>query len=342
MTVPPHVLAELERQAQGGDSRAQYMLFAMLGRAGRKAEARAWLAKAVAAGNPDALYSKACLLLDGVDGPRDIPQAVEMLRDTAEQGGTAALRTMAVLTALGVECEADGTQARTLLQRAADLGDVAARQQLALIAEGGLDAPLPSRQELSRAPDAWRIDALLPGNVCTYLMDAVKPFLHPSFVIDPKTGQTLRSDIRTSNTATVHPFQQDLVMHLINQRLAHAAGLTLAQGEMLGVLMYQVGQQYRPHFDFLDPTAGASSQFGSAGQRIATLLVALNDGFDGGETYFLSNQMSWRGQPGDALLFWNVDGNGQPDLSTRHAGNPVTRGVKFVISKWFREKPVAY
>ena len=104
MTVPPQVLAELERQAQGGDSRAQYMLFAMLGRAGRKAEARAWLAKAAAAGNPDALYSKACLLLDGVDGPRDIPQAVEMLRDTAEQGGTAALRTMAVLTALGVEC----------------------------------------------------------------------------------------------------------------------------------------------------------------------------------------------------------------------------------------------
>lgn len=342
MTVPPQVLAELERQAQGGDSRAQYMLFAMLGRAGRKAEARAWLAKAAAAGNPDALYSKACLLLDGVDGPRDIPQAVEMLRDTAEQGGTAALRTMAVLTALGVECEADPVKARAFLQRAAELGDVSARQQMALIGTGAFDAPPPARQELSRSPDAWRMDALLPVGVCSYLIEAVKPFLHPSFVIDPGTGQTLRSEVRTSNTATVHPFQQDLVMHLINQRLADAAGLTLAQGEMLGVLMYQVGQQYRPHFDFLETTAGSSSQLGSAGQRIATLLVALNDDFDGGETYFLSNQLAWRGRPGDALLFWNVDASGQPDLSTRHAGNPVTRGVKFIISKWFREKTVAY
>lgn len=342
MSVAPHILAELERQAQSGDARAQYMLFAVLGRAGRKAEARAWLAKAAAAGNHDALYSKACLLLDGVDGPRDIPQAVEMLRETADEGGAAALRTMAVLTALGVECERDPGRALALLSRAAEVGDGAAQQQMALINGGWFDRALPERQELSRSPNAWRMNGLLPVEVCNYLIEAVKPFLHPSFVIDPRTGETLRSELRTSATATLHPFQQDLVMHLINQRLADAAQLTLEQGEMLGVLMYQVGQQYHPHFDFLDPTAGANSQFGSAGQRIATLLVSLNDDFLGGETYFLNNQLSYRGNTGDALLFWNVDGEGKPDLSTRHAGNPVTRGVKFIISKWFREKPVAY
>lgn len=342
MNVPPNVIAELERQALGGDSRAQYLLFALLGRAGRKAESRAWLLKAAAAGNPDALYSKACLLLDGIDGPRDVPQAVELLRDTAGKGGTAALRTMAVLTALGVECEPDPALARTMLQRAATLGDTSARRQVELIGEGGFDRPLPPRQELSRAPNVWSLQGLLPANVCDYLVEAISPFLHPSYVIDPKSGQRLQSDVRTSSTATVHPFQQDLVMHFINQRLADAAGLALVQGEMLGVLMYQVGQQYRPHFDFLEASAASASQRDSAGQRIATLLVALNEDFDGGETHFLSNRLSWRGHRGDALLFWNVDASGQPDFTTRHAGTPVTRGVKFLISKWFRERAVAY
>lgn len=342
MNIPPQVLAELERAAHAGDARAQYVLFAVLGRLGRKAEARAWLAKSAAAGNHDALYSKACLLLDGVDGTRDVRQAVEMLRETAEAGGTAALRTLAVLVAQGIECAPDEAQAVALINRAAALGDTAAAQQAAMIAGGGLEAPLPERVELSRKPDAWSLKGLFAPEVCRYLIEAAAPSLHPSFVIDPRTGQSLRSELRTSSTATIHPFQQDLVMHFINRRLCAAAGLTLAQGEMLGVLKYEVGQQYRPHFDFLDPTAGPSSQFDIAGQRIATLLVALNDDYDGGETRFLSNGLSWRGQVGDGLLFWNVDATGKPDTTTQHAGNPVSRGVKFIISKRFREKPVAY
>ena len=70
------------------------------------------------------------------------------------------------------------------------------------------------------------------------------------------------------------------------------------------VLHYAVGQQFTPHFDFLDPTAGASSQLGSAGQRIATLLVALNDDFDGGETQFLTNSLRWRGKTASRSLFF--------------------------------------
>jgi prolyl 4-hydroxylase len=342
MAITPQALAEIERKAQGGDARAQYMLSAVLGRAGRKEEGRAWLAKAVQGGDLDAQYTTACLLLDGVDGARDLPRAVQMLRETGERGGTAALRTLAVLVALGVDCEANVTGAMALLRRAAAAGDASAVTQLQFLEHGSFVEPIPAKRELSRAPNAWHMDRLLRPEECRYLVEAVRPYQHPSFVLDPTTGETLRSTLRTSKTATVHPFQQDLVMHMINQRISDAAGLTLAQGEMLGVLMYEVGEQYRPHFDFLDPTAGASSQFGNAGQRIATLLVALNDDFDGGETYFLSNQLGWRGKTGDSLLFWNVDEAGKPDMSTRHAGNPVTRGTKYLLSKWFRENPVAF
>jgi len=342
MAIAPLALAEIERKARGGDTRAQYMLSALLGREGRKEDSRAWLAKAAAGGDLDAQYTTACLLLDGVDGPRDLPAAVRMLRETADRGGAAALRTLAVLVALGVACEADAAGAMTLLRRAAAAGDESAAVQLQLIEQGSFGKPIPAKTALSRSPNAWHMEGLLRPEECRYLVDAVRPYQHPSFVLDPVTGQTLRSTLRTSRTATVHPLQQDLVMHLINQRISDAAGLKLEQGEMLGVLMYEVGEQYRPHFVSLDPTAGATSQFGSAGQRIATLLVALNDDFEGGETFFLANNLSWRGKTGDSLLFWNVDAAGQPDMSTRHAGNPVSRGVKHLLSKWFREKPVAF
>ncbi|MEQ1753254.1 MAG: 2OG-Fe(II) oxygenase [Micropepsaceae bacterium] len=342
MAIPPHSMAELEKHAQAGDVRAQYTLSALLGRMGRKEESRVWLAKAASGGDLEAQYTRACLFLDGVDGPRNTKLAVEMLRETADRGGMAALRTLAVLTALGIERTASMSDAIMLLRRAAGDGDTASIAQLRLIEQGSFSKPIPPKSELSRAPNAWRMDQLLTPDECHHLVEAVTPYQHPSYVIDPQTGQTFRSTLRTSKTATVHPFQQDLVMHLINQRLSDAAGLSLEQGEMLGVLMYEVGEQYRPHFDFLDPTAGASSQFGSAGQRIATLLVSLNDDFDGGETHFLSNKLNWRGKTGDALLFWNVDGDGKPDPTTRHAGNPVTRGTKYLLSKWFREKPVAF
>jgi len=35
----------------------------------------------------------------------------------------------------------------------------------------------------------------------------------------------------------------------------------------------------------------------------------------------------------------NADEDGLPNLRTLHAGNPVTRGVKYIITKWYRARP---
>jgi prolyl 4-hydroxylase len=335
-------IAEVERRARAGDASAQYMLSAMLARSGRREESRVWLKCAVDAGDVDALYTFACLKLDGVDGPRDVLGAVEILKAASENGGAAATRTLAALTALGSVNEPSLTAAIDLLRRAASAGDETSQIQVALVGDGAFSRPIPDRIELSRAPDVWRIDGLLTREECKYLVDAVKPLLHDSFVVDPGSGRAMKSTVRTSSTASVHPFQQDLVMHCINMRVSEAAGLPLEQGEMLSVLRYQPGQQYFPHFDFLDSASGLASQWTTAGQRVATLLVSLNDDYEGGETYFLSNGLTYKGKTGDALLFWNVNSSGEPDITTRHAGKSVTSGVKWLLSKWFREKPFVY
>jgi prolyl 4-hydroxylase len=45
---------------------------------------------------------------------------------------------------------------------------------------------------------------------------------------------------------------------------------------------------------------------------------------------------------GDALLFRNADADGRPDPLALHSGLPVTRGVKYLASRWIRAEPFHY
>jgi prolyl 4-hydroxylase len=119
------------------------------------------------------------------------------------------------------------------------------------------------------------------------------------------------------------------LIHALNQRIAAATATAAAQGEPLQVLRYDVGQEFRPHSDALshDPN-----------QRVLTTLVYLNQGYEGGETAFVQTGLAFRGAPGEALIFRNVDARGRPDPRATHAGLPVRRGVKFLASRWIRAR----
>ena len=77
---------------------------------------------------------------------------------------------------------------------------------------------------------------------------------------------------------------------------------------------------------------------------VATCFIAFAPVPFGGETTF----GGWLAEPiklqvadvtGDALAFWNVT-NGQPDPLTLHAGTPTTNGMKWLFSKWVRDRPL--
>jgi hypothetical protein len=105
-----------------------------------------------------------------------------------------------------------------------------------------------------------------------------------------------------------------------------------------------MGEAFLPHYDFFNPTLPSFAQeLELLGQRIATGIVWLNDGYSGGETEFPSLNRRFKGAMGDALIFWNVDGLGQPDPRALHAGLPPTRGQKWVLSQWMRShvQPIA-
>src|SRR5689334_18536072 len=109
--------------------------------------------------------------------------------------------------------------------------------------------------------------------------------------------------------------------------------------ELTKVLHYQPGQQFDPHYDFIDPEVpGYAGELAARGQRLATFLLYLNDDYEGGETAFPQLGLKHKGRRGAALLFANVDRNNAPDRRTLHAGLPPASGEKWLLSQWLRDR----
>ena len=129
----------------------------------------------------------------------------------------------------------------------------------------------------------------------------------------------------------------DVVIEMIRARIAGAIGAPLPCLEVSQVLRYEVGEEFAPHCDFLDDRTMAS-EIAQRGQRAVTVLIYLNQDFEGGATSFPELGLEHRGKPGDALVFSNVDPGGRPDPRTRHAGRPPSRGEKWLFSQWVRDR----
>jgi len=118
-----------------------------------------------------------------------------------------------------------------------------------------------------------------------------------------------------------------------------AAETPVDYAEDLVVLNYKEDERYYPHCDsFLPELPEQAAEIERKGQRIRTCLVYLNEDFAGGETHFLHPEKKIRCPAGTALIFENINEEGDADEHSVHEGLPVTSGEKWLASKWFRDK----
>jgi prolyl 4-hydroxylase len=75
---------------------------------------------------------------------------------------------------------------------------------------------------------------------------------------------------------------------------------------------------------------------GKEGPRYYTLLIYLNDDFEGGETVFPKINKFVKPKKGKAVLFQSVDHRGVIIDEAFHGGNPVSAGQKWIANKWIR------
>jgi prolyl 4-hydroxylase len=265
---------------------------------------------------------------------RDFKLARDLFRRSGEAGHIGAALTHAVFVAIGAGGPSDWQAAIQLVGEAAKTDAVAARQKalLDLMALSSAGMPLSSQQvvPIARSPKMFFIPQLLTAAECSHVRSLARPLLAPSVVVDPQTGHETAHPIRTSAGAVLGPVQMDLVVEALNRRIASVTGTAVEQGEPLTVLHYSPGQEYRLHHDCLPSEAN---------QRQRTLIVFLNEEFEGGETYFPKIDVRIRASTGDAIVFDNVGADGRPDEDSRHAGLPVTSGEKWICTRWFRSHP---
>jgi prolyl 4-hydroxylase len=191
----------------------------------------------------------------------------------------------------------------------------------------------PPVRPLSTAPRVAACEGFMTKIECAYLRESAEPALEPSMVIDPTTGALVPHPVRSSDAATFGVFAEDLVVNALNRRMAAVSGTRFDQGEPLQLLRYRPGGEYKPHMDALPAEPN---------QRVLTVLIYLSDDYQGGETRFPHTGLSYRGRTGDALLFRNAGADGRPDPLSLHAGLPVTRGIKYLASRWIRAGKFTY
>lgn len=178
------------------------------------------------------------------------------------------------------------------------------------------------------------LESVLDDEECDALIEQARPRLDRSRTVT-EVGTNEIDAARTSSGMFFRVGETELVTRL-EYRVSALLGLPVEHGEGLQVLHYQPGQQYEPHYDWFDPTqAGHQKITSTGGERIATLIMYLNTPEGGGGTHFPRAHVTVCARKGSAVYFAYERG----DKSSLHAGLPVTRGEKWIATKWLRERP---
>jgi len=177
---------------------------------------------------------------------------------------------------------------------------------------------------------------LLSAEECEAIIESAKPKLARSLTVQTATGgEELNAD-RTSSGMFFTRGQTPEVT-AVEQRIARLVGWPVENGEGLQVLHYRPGAEYKPHYDYFDPKeAGTPTILKRGGQRVATLVMYLNEPARGGGTTFPDVGLEVAPVRGSAVFF-SYD---RPHPTTRslHGGAPVLEGEKWVATKWLRER----
>jgi prolyl 4-hydroxylase len=198
------------------------------------------------------------------------------------------------------------------------------------------------RSRLARDPSVYRVPVdraeifavadLLDARECMHLMQLIDAVARPS-----ELTRDSENDYRTSYSGDVD--RDDPVVRAVERRLYDLVGIDASWGETIQGQRYQPGQQFKEHCDWFDTDAAYWKEMAAVGgQRSWTGMVYLNTVEEGGVTEFTRLGVTIPPQAG-ALLLWNNNlPDGRENWDTMHAALPVVRGVKYVITKWFRSR----
>ncbi|QNE30810.1 2OG-Fe(II) oxygenase [Sphingomonas sp. NBWT7] len=181
---------------------------------------------------------------------------------------------------------------------------------------------------------AWKLPDYLDVATCKRLIAMIDADRRPSTVLTDE-GDT---SFRTSESCDMARDAPEI--RPIDEGLAHLLGIDPAWGETMQGQRYAPGQYFKAHQDYFhEGESYWPVMLASGGQRVWTAMIFLNTVEEGGATWFPQAGLRVAPKRGLLLAWNNMNTDGSPNSYTLHEGTVVTDGVKYIVTKWFREGP---
>lgn len=179
----------------------------------------------------------------------------------------------------------------------------------------------------------WQLPRLQTPRECGLILEDAEAI---GFVASQVKHYKTEDSSRKSMTCWIHPTKSKHVASLYDI-ISRLLGIAPSRFESLQIVKYTPEQYFKWHYDACDPgetwCQDQIQRFG--GQRLFTVLLYLNDAYEGGETQFVGNDLKIRGRTGDAIVFRNVT-KGKIEPRSLHQGCQVTKGTKYIANVWIR------
>jgi prolyl 4-hydroxylase len=174
---------------------------------------------------------------------------------------------------------------------------------------------------------------LLSEEECQQLCERIDAGCYPSPLYEKDKYEGVRTS-QSCNLNVYDPFVAD-----IETRIADLLGIDRTWGEPLQGQRYEVGQEFKEHADFFYVDQPYWAEYEPhGGQRTWTAMIYLNEPSGGGGTGFPHIELTVKPRIGRALIWNNMSADGSPNPWTMHEGQPVEDGLKYIVTKWYRER----
>lgn len=154
-----------------------------------------------------------------------------------------------------------------------------------------------------------------------------------------KDGNSLDKAHRTSKQSWIND-NESVIASKISRLSEALTGISMSNQESLQVARYEQGGKFNAHYDSCtdDDKEFCAKMNNNAGERRSTLLIYLNDDFEGGFTEFVDIGISIKPERGKGILFYSTTTDDILIKESRHSGGKVEKGEKWIATKWSHSK----
>ncbi len=182
--------------------------------------------------------------------------------------------------------------------------------------------------------EMFMLREFLNDQECASLVARIDRDRRPSTIADANGDHYFR----TSETCDL-PMQEPEIVAL-DEKISAIAGIDRQFGEPIQGQRYEPGQEFKSHTDYFDPHGADFQRYCNiSGQRTWTFMVYLNDVEAGGATRFKVIDKIIQPEKGKLVCWNNRRPDGSVNPATLHHAMKVRKGLKYVITKWYRERP---